>query len=147
MTRSQDNTQVQAALLRDDSGIDTPVKNSLCCAAAGIIASSSATAEALTPHEKLRGAALADATLNAQERPLAQPVVGYTHASSIRNALPESKVDRKYLPTDLTSARVDRDELIGQLADEIGRPGVCSAADRELFERVIDANYRKQVAA
>jgi hypothetical protein len=71
--------QVQAALLRFDSGIDTPVKNSLCCAAAGIIAPFSATAEALIPHEKLRGAALADATLNAQDRPPAQPVVGYKY--------------------------------------------------------------------
>ncbi|MBJ2209636.1 hypothetical protein JFT33_23925 [Pseudomonas carnis] len=40
----------------------------------------------------------------------------------------------------------ERDELIGQLADDIGRPGMCSSDDRELFERVIDANYRKQVA-
>lgn len=94
MTHSQDNTQVQAALLRDDSGIDTPVKNSLCCAAAGIIASSSATAEALIPHEKLRGAALADATLNAQERPLAQPVVGYTPPSKIENAMPAAQLGR-----------------------------------------------------
>ena len=147
MKNHQDNTNALPALLRTVNGGDTLETNSLCCAAAGITAPISATAEALVPHKKLRGAALADATLNAQERPLAQPVVGYTHASSIRNALPESKVDRKYLPTDLTSARVDRDELIGQLADEIGRPGVCSAADRELFERVIDANYRKQVAA
>lgn len=87
MTHSQDNTQVQAALLRDDSGIDTPVKNSLCCAAAGIIASSSATAEALIPHEKLRGAALADATLNAQKRPPAQPVVGYKSPTAQPNDL------------------------------------------------------------
>ncbi len=76
MTHSQDNTWVQAALLRNDSGIDTPVKNRLCCAAAGIIASSSATAEALIPHEKLRGAATPNATLIAQNRQLAQPVVG-----------------------------------------------------------------------
>lgn len=40
----------------------------------------------------------------------------------------------------------DREELIGQLADEIGRLGTCSIANRDLFERVIDANYRKQVA-
>ncbi|VVP72421.1 hypothetical protein PS906_02242 [Pseudomonas fluorescens] len=76
MTHSQDNTQVQAALLRDNSGIDSPVKNTLCCAAAGIIASSSATAEALIPHEKLRGAAPPNATLIAQNRQPAQPVVG-----------------------------------------------------------------------
>ena len=40
----------------------------------------------------------------------------------------------------------DREELIGQLADEIGRRGMCSTVDRELFKQVIDANYRKQVA-
>jgi hypothetical protein len=51
--------------------------NSLCCAAAGITAPLSATAEAQTPHEKLRGAAATDAALIAQNRPLAQPVVGY----------------------------------------------------------------------
>ncbi len=77
MKHSQDNIQAQAALLRNDSEIDTPVKNSLCCVAAGITAPISATAKALIPHEKLRGAALADATLTAQVSPLAQPVVGY----------------------------------------------------------------------
>ncbi len=81
MTHSQDNTQMQAALLRDDIGNDTPVNNSLCCAAAGIIASSSATAEVLIPHEKLREAATPNATLIAQDRPPAQPAVGYTHLS------------------------------------------------------------------
>lgn len=82
MTYSQDKTRVQAALLRNDSGIDTPVKNSLCCAAAGIIASSSATAEALIPHEKLRGAATPNATLIAQNRQPAQPVAGWKRHSS-----------------------------------------------------------------
>ncbi|WP_460065366.1 hypothetical protein [Pseudomonas sp. S2_H08] len=77
MKGEQKNTQIQAALLRNNDGITTPVKNSLCCEAAGITASSSANAEALIPHEKLRGAALADATLNAQNRPLAQPALGY----------------------------------------------------------------------
>ncbi|WP_256344670.1 MULTISPECIES: hypothetical protein [unclassified Pseudomonas] len=38
------------------------------------------------------------------------------------------------------------DEMIGQLANETGRTGMCSIADRERFERVINANYRKQVA-
>ncbi|MDE1908335.1 MAG: hypothetical protein KGL60_17710 [Pseudomonas sp.] len=56
MTHSKDTTQVQTALLRDDSGIDTPIKNNLCCAAAGIIAPSSTISEALIPHEKLREA-------------------------------------------------------------------------------------------
>lgn len=77
MKNQQENTSAGAALLRITSGVDTPETNSLCCAAAGIIATSSATAEALVPHGKLRGAALADAVLNAQDSPLAQPVVAY----------------------------------------------------------------------
>ena len=77
MKNRQDNANALPALLRAAGGVDTLETNSLCCAAAGIIAPPSATAEALIPHEKLRGAALADATLNAQERPLAQPVKGY----------------------------------------------------------------------
>ncbi len=105
MTHSQDNTQTQAALLCNDNGIDTPVKNSLCCAAAGIIASTSATTEALIPHEKLREAATPEATLNAQNRPLAQPVVGYMHPSSCANPFPESTAGRKYWPADLTDVQ------------------------------------------
>lgn len=81
MKHVQNNTQSQAALLRNASRVDAPVKNSLCCAAAGIIAPLRATAEALIPHEKLRGAAPPEATLIAQNCPLAQPVVGYTHGS------------------------------------------------------------------
>ena len=84
MKNPQDNVNALPALLRATGCVDTLETNSLCCAAAGIIASSSATAEALIPHEKLRGAALADATLNAQERPFAQPAVGYTHHSRTR---------------------------------------------------------------
>lgn len=76
MNDAQTTTQTQAALLRNNNGIATPVKNS-SCAAASLIASSSATAKALIPHKKLRGAALADATLKAQNRPLAQPALGY----------------------------------------------------------------------
>ena len=79
MKHSQNNTQCQAALLCDNSGVDTPVKNSLCCVAAGITALPSSTTEVLTPHEKLREAATPDATLIAQNRPPAQHVVGYTH--------------------------------------------------------------------
>lgn len=96
MKHSQDNIQAQAALLRNDSEIDTPVKNSLCCAAAGITAPISATAKALIPHEKLRGAALADATLTAQVCPLAQPVVGYTCLSGHADYLPDAAVGRRY---------------------------------------------------
>lgn len=88
MKNQQENICAVAALLRSTSGVDTPVTNSLCCAAAGIIAPSSATAEARIPHEKLRGATVNDATLTASGCPLAQPVVGGTHVSSFsdRNA-------------------------------------------------------------
>ena len=96
MKTEQNTTQTSTALLRNATGVDTPVKNSLCSAAAGIIASSSATAEALIPHAKLRGAALADATLNAQARPPAQPVVGYMHVSGYENPLPESEAGRRW---------------------------------------------------
>jgi hypothetical protein len=58
--------------------LDAEETNSLCCAAAGINASSNNATEALIPHEMLREAALPDATLTAQNGPLAQPVVGYT---------------------------------------------------------------------
>lgn len=83
MKNHQDNSNALPAFHRAGSGVDTLETNSLCCAAAGIIAPLSATAEALIPHEKLRGAALADATLNAQIRPLAQPAVGYTRTHQI----------------------------------------------------------------
>ena len=89
------------ALLCSAIRVDAPETNSLCCAAAGIIVSSSATAEALIPHEKLRGAALTDATLNAQERPPAQPVVGYTPPSNIANAQPASPRGRADMDTKL----------------------------------------------
>ncbi|MNR52185.1 hypothetical protein D3C85_1719780 [compost metagenome] len=64
-------------MLRNTTDVDTLETNSLCCTAAGIIVPLSATAEALIPHEKLRGAAYPEATLIAQDRPPAQPVVGY----------------------------------------------------------------------
>lgn len=94
MKNQQDNTCALPALLRAASNVDTLETNSLCCAAAGIIDLSSATAEARIPHEKLRGAALADATLNAQERPLAQPVVGYTRVSDTIGSTPEDKTSK-----------------------------------------------------
>lgn len=70
-------TQTTTALLCNANGVDTQETKSLCCAAAGITASISATAEALIPHEKLREAATPDATLIAQNRPPAQPDFGY----------------------------------------------------------------------
>ena len=84
MKNHKENASALPALLRTDNGGAKLETNSLCCAAAGITAPSSATAEARIPHEKLRGAALADATLNAQDRPLAQPAVGYTPRSLTR---------------------------------------------------------------
>lgn len=83
MKNHQDNANALPALLRAAGGVNTLETNSLCCAAAGIIAPLSATAEALIPHEKLRGASLVDATLNAYVRPLAQPAVGYTLSNQI----------------------------------------------------------------
>lgn len=82
MTHSQSNRLTLPALLRNANGIDAPVKNSLCCAAAGITKAFRATAGVLIPHIKLREAERIDAPLNAQNRPLAQPVVGYTHPST-----------------------------------------------------------------
>lgn len=79
MTHPLTNRLPPPALLCNANGIDTPVKNSLCCAAAGITKAFRATAGELIPHIKLREAAHTDAPLNAQNRPFAQPVVGYTH--------------------------------------------------------------------
>lgn len=80
MKQEQNTPQTQSALLRSASWVDAPVNNSLCCAAAGIIAPSSST-EALVPHEKLREAATPSATLIAQNRPPAQLVQGYKRPS------------------------------------------------------------------
>lgn len=79
MTHSLTNRLPLPALLRNTSGINTPVKNSLCCAAAGTTKAFRATAEVLIPHIKLREAAHLDAPLNANYRPPAQLVVGYMH--------------------------------------------------------------------
>ena len=79
MTHSLTNPLPLPALLRNANGIDTPVKNSLCCAVTGVIKALRAIAGVLIPHVKLRRAARVDATLNAQNRPLAQLVVGYKH--------------------------------------------------------------------
>jgi len=77
MQKDLHETQFKSALLCKETSVDTLETNSLCCAAVGIIAPSSSTAEALTPHEKLREAATPNATLIAQNRPPAQPVEGY----------------------------------------------------------------------
>lgn len=79
MHKDQHNSQSTTALLRKETSVDTLETNSLCCAAAGIIAPSISTTEALIPHEKLREAATPNATLNAQNRPPAQLAEGYKH--------------------------------------------------------------------
>lgn len=83
-TIALNNRAIAPALLCSVTGVTTQVKNSLCCEAAGITTPLSATDGALIPHEKLREAALPDATLNAQTRPPAQPVVGYRHVPNTR---------------------------------------------------------------
>ena len=84
MTQSQSSIHAQTALLRHASGIDTLVKNSLCCAAAGITAQARSTTEERIPHEKLRGAATPGATLNAQSGPPAQLAQGCKRPSTIK---------------------------------------------------------------
>ena len=83
MTHQLIHHPAQPALLCNVRGIAAPVKNSLCCAAAGINNAFRATAGVLIPHVKLRGAAHLDASLNARNRPPAQLVVGY---KSLNNA-------------------------------------------------------------
>ncbi|WP_330213566.1 hypothetical protein [Pseudomonas sp. Z18(2022)] len=101
MKNHQDNISTLPALLRTPVSVNTLETNSLCCAAASNIASSSATGGAVIPHERLRGAALADATLNAQKRPLAQPVVGYMTIWQTINLQCLEKYER-WLPTEPT---------------------------------------------
>ncbi|WP_433589578.1 hypothetical protein [Pseudomonas koreensis] len=93
MQMDQHNTQSTTALLCEEVSVDTLETNSLCCEAAGIIASSSSTTEALIPHKKLREAATPDATLTAQNRPPAQPAVGYTHPDSNSENPSQAAVD------------------------------------------------------
>ncbi|KPY93152.1 hypothetical protein ALO43_100628 [Pseudomonas tremae] len=96
--RSQTNHQPQAALLRNSSWSTAQKTNSLCCTAAGITALPSSTTEAPVPQEKLREAATHDATLIAQNRPPAQPVVGGKALSQIceRPFQPERPVKELY---------------------------------------------------
>ena len=82
MTYSLINRMHLPALLCNAIGIDALVKNSLCCAAAGITKALRATARVLIPHKKLREAAHLDASLSAKNRPPAQLVVGYKHQLS-----------------------------------------------------------------
>jgi len=77
------HTQISSALLCGAACVDAQKTNSLCCAAAGNTACVCANAGAVIPHQKLRRAARPHATLIAQNRPSAQPVVGYTQVQAI----------------------------------------------------------------
>ncbi|MFG0862586.1 hypothetical protein [Pseudomonas sp. CJQ_13] len=79
---AQDSSEATPASLREFRVVDAQKTKSLCCEAAGIIPPISSPVEALIPHDKLREAPTADATLIAKNRPHAQPAVGYTHPSA-----------------------------------------------------------------
>jgi hypothetical protein len=101
MQKELQSTQSTTALFCRETSVDTLETNSHCCVAAGIIAPLSTTTEALIPHEKLREAATLNATLIAQNRPPAQPAVGYTH--------PERKTES---PSQEAADRIPIDERI-----------------------------------
>lgn len=120
MTHAQDTTQAQAALLRNDSGIATPVTD--CgCEAASIIDPLSATTEGLVPHEKLREAATPKASLIALDRPPAQPVKGYTHLPLFAPTTLEQAVFS--VPYELLDRALDAAAAVGMLdvADKLER--------------------------
>ena len=79
---AQDSSEATPASLREVRVVDAQKTKSLCCEAAGIIPPISSPAKALIPHDKLREAPPADATLIAKNRPHAQPAVGYTQPSA-----------------------------------------------------------------
>lgn len=78
-TEPQINAIIMPVLLRETACVDTQKTKSLCCAAAGIISTSSAATDLQTPHDRLRQAAPPDTTLIVSGRSPAQPVKGYTH--------------------------------------------------------------------
>ncbi|MFS1287506.1 hypothetical protein ACLRDI_07280 [Pseudomonas piscis] len=88
MPHAQPTAQAMTALLRNAASVNTQKTKSLCCAAAGITALAHNTTGARIPHEKLRGAAVPGATLNAQSGPLAQLAQGYKHPSTIKGYQP-----------------------------------------------------------
>ncbi|TFF14263.1 hypothetical protein EXW72_05425 [Pseudomonas sp. BCA14] len=88
MKNHQDNIRALPALLLTPAAVGK-------LKAAGDSTSFNATAEALIAHEKLRGTALADAALNAQERRLAQPILEYAQALTIDIYLHEGFLQTK----------------------------------------------------
>ena len=111
MQKDQHTSQSPTALLCEEARVNTLETNSLCCEAAGIIAPSSSTTEALIPHEKLREAATPNATLIAQNCPPAQPVVGYP--------APSAEHERNTLQIKLNTIVVHLNELAWVLAEGV----------------------------
>lgn len=79
----QEFTEATPASLCGVRDVDAQKTKSLCCEAAGIISPFNSPTEAPIPHDKLRRAAHADATLIAKNRPHAQPAMGYKHPSAV----------------------------------------------------------------
>ncbi|WP_414887020.1 hypothetical protein [Pseudomonas marginalis] len=138
MKNHRDNANALPDLLHAAGDVDTLETNSLCCAAAGIIAPSGATAEALIPHEKLRGAALSDATLTAPERQLAQPAEGgkAVFASSIcvaNKPVPLTKVVKKSMNHAQHMSHWNRTHTIGNHEYRgISAEGITCSHDSDL---------------
>lgn len=133
MRNVQNTTETLPALLRINNGIATPVNNS-CCAAARIIASYSSTAEGLIPHEKLREAAIHNATLNAQKRSPAQLVEGYTQCDEAAEpSLPTYHLDK--IPEDKMAELVGttRRALQGKRARGVIPKGVWNTIDSRIY--------------
>lgn len=128
------HTQTSNALLCSGACVDAQKTNSLCCAAAGIIACACANAGALIPHEKLRWANTPNATLIAQDRSPAQPVVGYTPFDSAADSLPQTyQVDK--IPEDKMAELVGttRRALQGKRARGVIPKGVWNTIDSRIY--------------
>ncbi|WP_273527671.1 hypothetical protein [Pseudomonas sp.] len=133
MTHAQNATHPLPALLRNNSGIATPVNNN-CCAAARIIASSRSTAEGLIPHKKLREAANPNATLTAQQRSSAQLAEGYTHLDDVEgSSLPTYHLDK--IPEDKMAELIGttRRALQGKRARGVIPKGVWNTIDSRIY--------------
>ncbi|CAI8808675.1 DUF305 domain-containing protein [Pseudomonas donghuensis] len=145
---AQTHTDSIPASRRETHSIDAQRTKSLCCEAAGIIQPLSIPSEALIPHDKLREAAPADATLIAEKRSHAQPAEGYTHPSVINciaAAIDTSLLD---LPASVYSTPSQMAEAIeaalkqaGYLPADAAKPGPQAQLDELRIER--EAEQRK----
>ncbi|MGS0737997.1 hypothetical protein ACVBEG_15935 [Pseudomonas sp. GG8] len=139
----QTNANHPTAFLCCTTCVGAQKTKSLCCVAVGITTPISSTAEALVPHEKLREAATPNAALIAQNRPPAQPVVGYMHVSGCVDALPESTAGRRYwlLPETVTTIFSEAEPRDGSDSIMIG------VAELELIlQQSLEATHNRIVA-